>query len=61
MLSRLVVNRIANGALAFWVPRNQPTRAKLASAAGRPNNRVWKKSWVDCSSAADGCIHCKAR
>ncbi|MNP54500.1 hypothetical protein D3C76_1490610 [compost metagenome] len=60
-MSRLVVNRIASGALAFWVPRNQPTRAKLASAAGSPSRRVWKKSWVDCSSAAVGCINCRAR
>ncbi|MCY1184389.1 hypothetical protein D9M73_250780 [compost metagenome] len=60
-MSRLVVSRIASGARAFWVPRNQPTRAKVASAAGRPNRRVWKKSWVDCSSAAEGCINCRAR
>ncbi|MNG36983.1 hypothetical protein D3C84_1241920 [compost metagenome] len=27
MLTRLVLSRIARGARAFWVPRNQPTSA----------------------------------
>ncbi|MNN98425.1 hypothetical protein D3C81_2178160 [compost metagenome] len=60
MFSKFVVSSIAKGARAFWVPRNQPTRAKLARAAGRPNRRVWKKSWVVCSRAADGCIRLNA-
>ncbi|BAV72726.1 hypothetical protein PCAU_0517 [Pseudomonas chlororaphis subsp. aurantiaca] len=60
MLIRLVLNRIASGARAFWVPRNQPTRAMLASAAGSPSRRVWKKVRVISSSSAEGCINCKA-
>ena len=56
MFTRLVVSKIASGARAFCVPKNQPTNAYVANAPGKPNRRVWKKSSVNACSSAEGCI-----